>query len=279
MAPPQEPADADAPVMCETICRPINETEQLLAGAAGVYAKHAGNPEENAEAKAVKETVEGGSPEATMLLQLSRKVCTMHGGKYDDHSGECEPFMRSTQAAVQYGACAPASTGWGLRPLLPCIERAVRAVRLTLAPPPRPPRAPRRRGHLLGLPDRARLLVCALQPVPGAGPGAPGERPRRVPWVRRDLRPPHAHFLCACSPAQFEIPDHAYYWLWPGGRFDQVSQAVFKQEAGHNPHTGMDKCKDGHHVGFFHNWDQAHVDSWGCLQDNSSLRVLCCRRN
>lgn len=103
MAPPQEPADADAPVMCETICRPINETEQLLAGAAGVYAKHAGNPEPNAEAKAVKETVEGASPEATMLLQLSRKVCTMHGGKYVDESGECEPFMRGTQAAVQYG--------------------------------------------------------------------------------------------------------------------------------------------------------------------------------
>ena len=29
---------------------------------------------------------------------------------------------------------------------------------------------------------------------------------------------------------------------------------------------------------FFHNWDALHVDSWGCLSDQESHPVLCCRR-
>lgn len=78
---------------------------------------------------------------------------------------------------------------------------------------------------------------------------------------------------------QYEVPDHEHYWLWPGGRANQVTQAVFKQEIGHNPREGMDRCRQGEHVGFFHNWDEAHVDSWGCFPDSRPLRVLCCRRN
>ncbi len=88
-----------------------------------------------------------------------------------------------------------------------------------------------------------------------------------------------------CSPYQalalahmYRVPDHKYYWLWPGGRAEQVKSAALKQEVGNNPASGLDKCAAGQHVGFFHNWDDAHVDSWGCLNDDAVLPVLCCRR-
>ncbi len=43
----------------------------------------------------------------------------------------------------------------------------------------------------------------------------------------------------------------AYFWLWPGGRSDQVSSAAFKQDVGHNPASGLDKCAEGERVGAF----------------------------
>lgn len=89
-----------------------------------------------------------------------------------------------------------------------------------------------------------------------------------------------------CSPYQalalahmYDVPDHSYFWLWPGGRHDQVEQAVFKQDIGNNPKEGMDTCPEEQHLGFFHNWNEAHVDSWGCLHESQELPVLCCRQN
>ena len=89
-----------------------------------------------------------------------------------------------------------------------------------------------------------------------------------------------------CSPYQalalahmYDVPDHSYFWLWPGGRHDQVEQAVFKQDIGNNPKEGMDTCPEEKHLGFFHNWNEAHVDSWGCLHESQELPVLCCRQN
>ena len=76
----------------------------------------------------------------------------------------------------------------------------------------------------------------------------------------------------------YEIDEHSYYWLWPGGNAGQGGNAVTKQDIGHNPVDGKDRCQDNHHVGFFHNWSDDHVDSWGCLPDSSPLSVLCCRR-
>lgn len=100
--------------------------------------------------------------------------------------------------------------------------------------------------------------------------------PARLPPPLRS--PVHALIAPCHVRVQFNVPDHAYYWLWPGGRFDQVRQAAFKQDVGHNPRDGMDTCPPRHHLGFFHNWDEAHVDSWGCLPDVNELPVLCCRR-
>jgi len=89
-----------------------------------------------------------------------------------------------------------------------------------------------------------------------------------------------------CSPYQalalahmYDVPDHMYYWLWPGGRHDQANTAVFKQDIGHNPSSGLDTCPEDQHVGFFHNWNEAHVDSWGCLHKTQKIPVLCCRQN
>ena len=76
----------------------------------------------------------------------------------------------------------------------------------------------------------------------------------------------------------YEVPDKAHYRLWPGGRPDQVSNAAMKQQIGNNPKSGLDTCPDQQHIGFFHNWDNNHVDSWGCLHDELYMQVLCCRR-
>lgn len=208
--PPEQTDNADQPVTCETICRPMNETEQALAGAAAAYAKEAGNPEgKDAEAKAKKQKVESEEPASSMLVELDRKICKAQGGAFSEESSSCEPFMRSTERSVKYDG-------------------------------------------------EAIFSACGQEFGSSYTPCSP--------------------YQALALSHMFDIPDHAYYWLWPGGRADQVSNAVFKQQVGHNPTAGMDKCKDGHHVGFFHNWDQAHVDSWGCLHDDSDLRVLCCRR-
>lgn len=88
-----------------------------------------------------------------------------------------------------------------------------------------------------------------------------------------------------CNPHQavglsnlYGVPSRDYFWLWPGGRSNQVSRAALKQDIGNNPSAGMDKCPSGHHASFYHNWDSAHVDSWACISDDSKLRVLCCGR-
>jgi len=88
-----------------------------------------------------------------------------------------------------------------------------------------------------------------------------------------------------CSPYQalalshlYEVPDKNHFRLWPGGRPDQVTNAAMKQQIGNNPSSGLDTCPDKQHIGFFHNWDENHVDSWGCLSDELYMQVLCCRR-
>lgn len=41
----------------------------------------------------------------------------------------------------------------------------------------------------------------------------------------------------------------SYFWLWAGGREDQVQSAAFKQDIGHNPVSGLDKCATGDRIG------------------------------
>jgi hypothetical protein len=104
--------------------------------------------------------------------------------------------------------------------------------------------------------------------------------------VFETCRAEHGPMYVPCNPYQalalahtYEVPDHSYYWLWPGGRHDQVhGGAAMKQGIGNNPESGMDTCPEEQHVGFFHNWDEAHVDSWGCLHESQEIPVLCCRR-
>jgi len=104
--------------------------------------------------------------------------------------------------------------------------------------------------------------------------------------VFESCRAEHGPLYVPCNPYQalalahtYDVPDHSYYWLWPGGRHDQVdSGAAMKQSIGNNPVSGMDTCPEEEHVGFFHNWDEAHVDSWGCLHESQEIPVLCCRR-
>lgn len=88
-----------------------------------------------------------------------------------------------------------------------------------------------------------------------------------------------------CGPYQalalahlYKVPDHERYWLWPGGRFNQATSGALKNDKGYNPVSGLDTCGDDQHVGFYHNWDQQHTDSWGCYHKAQESRVLCCRR-
>lgn len=89
-----------------------------------------------------------------------------------------------------------------------------------------------------------------------------------------------------CNPYQalalahlYSVPDHSYYWLWSNDGGVASKGNSDKAAVSHTPAaSGVDKCGAEQHLGFFHNWDEAHVDSWGCLHDSMTLPVLCCRR-
>lgn len=199
----------EPPILCETICRPMNETENQDALNEAKSAESAARKTE-VRAKGVDEaalTAAAGKP--TSFLELSEKVCEAKGGAWNFKDKECEEYMRSTKAKTAYD------------------------------------------------PDA----------------------------IFGNCKKEFGDKYLPCSPYQalalanmYKVEDHSYFWLWPGGRKEQVKQAALKQEAGHNPSEGLDKCPEKQHVGFFHNWDKNHVDSWGCLHEELSFNVLCCRR-
>ena len=206
----------EPPILCETICRPMNESENTEAlkeaKEAELAAKKTEEMAEGTEKAALKAAA--GKPEAadetsTTFLQLSAKICEAKGGAWSHEEKSCEEYMRSSKGKTSYspdvifGTC---KKEFGDK-YLPCSP----------------------------------YQALALANV-------------------------------------YKVDDHSYFWLWPGGRKEQVKQAALKQEIGHNPTSGLDKCPERQHVGFFHNWDKNHVDSWGCLHEELELSVLCCRR-
>ena len=204
----------EPPILCETICRPMNETENKEAmkeaKEAELNAKRTEELAEGTEKAALKAA--SGKPEAidgTTFLQLSAKICEAKGGAWSHEEKNCEEYMRSSKGKTNYS------------------------------------------------PDEI-FGTCKKE---------------------------FGDKYLPCSPYQalalanvYQVDDHSYFWLWPGGRKEQVKQAALKQEVGHNPASGLDKCPERQHVGFFHNWDKNHVDSWGCLHEELELNVLCCRR-
>jgi len=212
-AAPEEKKDEDPPIVCETICRPQEESDlEERASDAKVQ-----NAKSETPSTRPPEPAKGGEPEMDTkptefisMAELGRTICESKGGGWVDDSGKCDPFMRSTELALEHD-------GEGI------------------------------------------FNACKLE---------------------------HGDKYVPCSPYQalalahmYNVPDHSYYWLWPGGRHDQVDHAVMKQDFGHNPASGMDKCPADQYLGFFHNWNEAHVDSWGCLHASQKIPVLCCRQN
>ena len=203
----------EPPILCETICRPINDSEMVNARAeAGAAEADVENVARKGAANAA--ALAPGGDMTTMFMQLESKICTAKGGSWvngieDGETGKCEEYMRASDATTKY------------------------------------------------LPE-AIFKVCNAE-----------FGDKYVP----------------CSPYQalglanlYDIPDKSHYRLWPGGRPDQVTNAAMKQQIGNNPSSGLDTCPENQHVGFFHNWDGQHVDSWGCLHDELYMKVLCCRR-
>ena len=203
----------EPPILCETICRPVNDTEMTDAR------REAGEAEANVEnaqrqGAANAAALAPGGDMATMFMQLESKICTAKGGGWvngieDGESGRCEEYMRASEATTKY--------------------------------------------H-----PQSIFKVCSAE---------------------------FGDNYVPCSPYQalglanlYDIPDKSHYRLWPGGRPDQVTNAAMKQQIGNNPSSGLDTCPEKQHVGFFHNWDGEHVDSWGCLHDELYMKVLCCRR-
>jgi hypothetical protein len=203
----------EPPILCETICRPVNDTEMQSARAeAGAGEASVANAAAQGEANAA--ALAPGGEMSTMFMELESKICTAKGGGWvngveDGATGRCEEYMRASEATTKY--------------------------------------------H-----PQAIFKVCSAE---------------------------FGENYVPCSPYQalglanlYDIPDKSHYRLWPGGRPDQVTNAAMKQQIGNNPSSGLDTCPDEQHVGFFHNWDGQHVDSWGCLHDELYMKVLCCRR-
>ena len=199
----------EPPILCETICRPVNDTEMSSARS------EAGSTEANIKNTAAASQANSAAlaPGGISFIELESKICTAKGGGWvngaEGVDGTCEPFMRASDATTKYQ-------------------------------------------------PEAIFQVCSSE---------------------------FGTSYVPCSPYQalalshlYEIPDKAHYRLWPGGRPDQVTNAAMKQQIGNNPNSGLDTCPKEQHVGFFHNWDENHVDSWGCLHDELYMQVLCCRR-
>jgi len=194
----------EPPILCETICRPVNDTEMSSAR------DEAGNTEAS-----IQNTQAHGAANAAAMsfMEIESKICTAKGGGWvngiEGKDGKCEPFMVASDATSKYQ-------------------------------------------------PEAIFQICKAE---------------------------FSALYVPCSPYQalalshlYEIPDKQHYRLWPGGRPDQVTNAAMKQQIGNNPNSGLDTCPKEQHVGFFHNWDENHVDSWGCLHDEIYMSVLCCRR-
>ena len=78
----------------------------------------------------------------------------------------------------------------------------------------------------------------------------------------------------------YEVPNHEYYWLHAGGTEGQSSvQTLWRDFPGSNTISSQLNCPATQTVGYFHSWDNDHVDSLSCLANATNYRVLCCRRN
>eukprot|EP00941_MAST-03F_sp_MAST-3F-sp1_P000356 g356.t1 len=223
----------NAPIQCETVCRPLedNETDKALdASTPSPKAQDASTPSpsetnttvsggERTSSSSQENLIQRGNiseekasdnDEISFLqLSLSKQMCELKSGGWNHDTKECDPFMKATEVKLSYE-------------------------------------------------PKAIFNICQQE---------------------------HGKLYVPCNPYQalalahiYDVPDHSYYWLWPGGRHNQVGNAAMKQDFGNNPTSGMDTCPDEQHVGFFHNWDEAHVDSWGCLHESQEMPVLCCRR-
>jgi len=200
----------EPPILCETICRPVNESEMQSARQEAALGEA-----EVRDSGAAADAFQGAPMAAAGMsfLELSSKICEAKGGAWveeGDGKGRCEEYMRASEATTRHDG-------------------------------------------------KALFHICSAE---------------------------FGKQYVPCSPYQalalsnlYKVPNKKYYRLWPGGRHDQVSSAAMKQQIGNNPATGLDQCPEQQHVGFFHNWDENHVDSWGCLHDELQLNVLCCRRS
>jgi hypothetical protein len=75
----------------------------------------------------------------------------------------------------------------------------------------------------------------------------------------------------------FRIPQTTFYWLHAGGTASQGgTNALYRTSAGLAPQVA---CPASQTIGFFHSWDNDHVDGLSCNPDATVLPVLCCRRN
>lgn len=199
----------EPPILCETICRPMNDKENADALKEAKAAESDAAKTQKLASDTESAVATAAAQKPTSFFQLSAKICEAKGGAWHDGKKECEDYMRSSQGKTAYdpeGIFGTCKKEFGDK-YLPCS------------------------------PYQALALAN-----------------------------------------MYKVEDHSYYWLWPGGRKEQVKQAALKQEVGHNPSEGLDKCPVKQHVGFFHNWDKNHVDSWGCLHEELNLNVLCCRR-
>jgi len=196
---------AEPPILCETICRPMNADEKMPRNREGVQ------PAEQASGPPSQEAENDADPAVPpmMLLDVGKQLCEAKGGNWNHAGAACDPFMKGTQRQLTYD-------------------------------------------------PKGIFNACQEE---------------------------HGMLYVPCNPYQalalahmYKVDDHSYYWLWPGGRHDQVHKAALKQDMGNNPTQGLDTCPDEQHIGFFHNWDEAHVDSWGCLHESQNIPVLCCRR-
>lgn len=87
----------EPPILCETICRPVNDTEMSSAR------DEAGNTEAS-----IQNTQAHGAANAAAMsfMEIESKICTAKGGGWvngiEGKDGKCEPFMVASDATSKY---------------------------------------------------------------------------------------------------------------------------------------------------------------------------------
>lgn len=75
-------ADEEPPVLCETVCRPMNDTDMDMATAAARYAAKASNPEGKPAVKATVKSADAATLEMS-FLEMKRDICHAKGGNWN----------------------------------------------------------------------------------------------------------------------------------------------------------------------------------------------------